>query len=81
MLKKIENMAQQDEGGPLGLLQPVNARTELVRNSDNAGTGTGSISFNTLLTASPPSSTDSSSDLDTQALFVSGRWKEGIHCE
>ncbi|KAL9322868.1 hypothetical protein ACSQ67_010921 [Phaseolus vulgaris] len=55
-----------DEGGPLGLLQPVNARTELVRNSDNAGTGTGSISFNTLLTASPPSSTDSSSDLDTQ---------------
>ncbi|BAT91876.1 hypothetical protein LR48_Vigan05g188900 [Vigna angularis] len=51
-------MAQQDEGWPLGLLQPVNARTR---------TATGSISFNTLLTASPSSSTDSSSDLDTQS--------------
>ncbi|WVZ00576.1 hypothetical protein V8G54_026645 [Vigna mungo] len=47
-----------DEGWPLGLLQPVNAR---------ARTGIGSISFNTLLTASPSSSTDSSSDLDTQS--------------
>ncbi|TKY48427.1 hypothetical protein E2542_SST25846 [Spatholobus suberectus] len=56
-------MAHQDEGWPLGLLQPVNARIELVRNSDNAG----SISFNTLLTGSPSSSTDSSSDLDTQS--------------
>jgi len=44
----------------------VNARVELVRNSENAETGTGSISFNTLLTNSPSSSTDSSSDLDTQ---------------
>lgn len=56
-------MTQQDEGWPLGLLHPVNARIELVRNSENAG----SISFNTLLTASPSLSTRSSSDLDTQS--------------
>ncbi|KAL2981957.1 hypothetical protein AAZX31_13G316900 [Glycine max] len=56
-------MGQQDEGWPLGLLQPVNARIELVRNSENGG----SISFNTLLTGSPSSSTDSSSDLDTES--------------
>ncbi|RZB84191.1 hypothetical protein D0Y65_032550, partial [Glycine soja] len=55
-----------DEGWPLGLLQPVNARIELVRNSENGG----SISFNTLLTGSPSSSTDSSSDLDTEKLFL-----------
>ncbi|XP_020224059.1 uncharacterized protein At3g17950 isoform X2 [Cajanus cajan] len=55
-------MTQQDEGWPLGLLQQVNAN-ELVRNSDNAG----SVSFNTLLTASSSYSTDSSSDLDTQS--------------
>ncbi|CAJ1955740.1 unnamed protein product [Sphenostylis stenocarpa] len=65
VLKRFKNMAQQDEGWPLGLLQPVNARIELVRNSENAGTG--SISFNTLLTASPSSSSHSSSDLDTQS--------------
>ncbi|KAK7325004.1 hypothetical protein VNO77_29015 [Canavalia gladiata] len=51
-----------DEGWPLGL-QPLNSRIELVRNSDNGG----SISFNTLLTGSPSSSTDSSSDLDTES--------------
>ncbi|XP_027344241.1 uncharacterized protein At3g17950-like [Abrus precatorius] len=55
-------MAQQDEGWPLGL-QPLNGRIELVRNSDNGG----SISFNTLLTGSPSSSTDSSSELDTES--------------
>ncbi|KAG5104351.1 hypothetical protein JHK82_041321 [Glycine max] len=59
----MQNMSQQDEGWPLGLLQPANARIELVRNSDNAG----SISFNTLLTRSPSSSTDSSSDFDTES--------------
>ncbi|KAH1219117.1 hypothetical protein GmHk_13G039331 [Glycine max] len=59
----MQNMGQQDEGWPLGLLQPVNARIELVRNSENGG----SISFNTLLTGSPSSSTDSSSDLDTES--------------
>ncbi|KAK7272074.1 hypothetical protein RJT34_28456 [Clitoria ternatea] len=56
-------MAQQDEGWPLGLQPLHNGRIELVRNSENAG----SISFNTLLTGSPSSSTDSSSDLDTES--------------
>ncbi|KAK4348522.1 hypothetical protein RND71_031277 [Anisodus tanguticus] len=48
----------QEEGWPLGL-QPLNVR--------NRGFN-GSISFNTLITGSPSSSTDSSSDLDTQGL-------------
>ncbi|KAH6826430.1 hypothetical protein C2S53_013524 [Perilla frutescens var. hirtella] len=54
---------QQEEGWPLGL-QPLNVRVGgMVRNRDlNA-----SLSFNTLLTASPVSSDDSSSDLDTQS--------------
>ncbi|XP_057778919.1 uncharacterized protein At3g17950 [Salvia miltiorrhiza] len=54
---------QQEEGWPLGL-QPVNVRVGgLDRNRDlNA-----SLSFNTLLTASPISSDDFSSDLDTQS--------------
>ncbi|KAJ1406883.1 hypothetical protein SESBI_24695 [Sesbania bispinosa] len=56
-------MAQQDEGWPLGL-QPLNARIELVRNNNN---NSGSISFNTLITGSPSSSIDSSSDLDTES--------------
>ncbi|XP_060201877.1 uncharacterized protein At3g17950 [Lycium barbarum] len=50
-------MAQQEEGWPLGL-QPLNVR--------NRGFN-GSISFNTLITGSPSSSTDSSSGLDTES--------------
>ncbi|KAL8235131.1 hypothetical protein R6Q59_021231 [Mikania micrantha] len=53
-------MAQQEEGGwPLGL-QPLNARA---RNHDYSG----SISCNTLLSASPTLTSVSSSDLDTQS--------------
>ncbi|KAI4334518.1 hypothetical protein L6164_019201 [Bauhinia variegata] len=55
-------MSQQYEGWPLGL-QPLNARIGLGRNGDNLG----SISFNTLITGSSSSSTDSSSDLDTES--------------
>ncbi|KAA8549257.1 hypothetical protein F0562_000941 [Nyssa sinensis] len=55
-------MAQQEEGWPLGL-QPLNVRIGLVRNHDFSG----SISFNTLITGSPSSSTDSSSDFDTES--------------
>lgn len=50
----------QEGGWPLGL-QPVNLRVGLVRNRNLSG----SASFSTLLTASP-TSTDSSSDLDTE---------------
>ncbi|KAL8484040.1 hypothetical protein ACS0TY_026654 [Phlomoides rotata] len=59
-------MAEQgEEGWPLGL-HPVNVRAGLVRIRDfNA-----SLSSNTLLTSSPISSTDSSSDLDTEHLLV-----------
>ncbi|XP_017625700.1 uncharacterized protein At3g17950-like isoform X1 [Gossypium arboreum] len=54
---------QQEEGWPLGL-QPLNVRVGLPgRNHDYSG----SISFNTILTGSPTSSTDSSSDLDTES--------------
>ena len=57
----------QEEGWPLGL-QPLNARIGLVRNRDFSG----SVSFSTLLTASPSSSSISSSDLDTEvSLFFS----------
>ncbi|KAJ7961454.1 60S Ribosomal protein [Quillaja saponaria] len=55
-------MAQQEEGWPLGL-RPLNARVGLVRNLDFSG----SVSFSTLLTGSPTSLTDSSSDLDTES--------------
>ncbi|XP_057488360.1 uncharacterized protein At3g17950-like [Actinidia eriantha] len=55
-------MAQQEEGWPLGL-QPLNVRVGLVRNRDFFG----SASFHTLLSGSPTSSTDSSSDLDTES--------------
>ncbi|KAJ6948072.1 hypothetical protein NC651_002433 [Populus alba x Populus x berolinensis] len=55
-------MAQQEEGWPLGL-QPLNARVGIPRNGDFSG----SRSFNTLITGSPTSSTDSSSDLDTES--------------
>ncbi|KAK9169136.1 hypothetical protein Syun_001276 [Stephania yunnanensis] len=51
----------QEEGWPLGL-QPLNMRVGLVRTCDFYG----SISSNTLITGSPSSSTDSSSDLDTE---------------
>ncbi|OMO91241.1 hypothetical protein COLO4_18499 [Corchorus olitorius] len=58
-------MAQQEEGWPLGL-QPLNVRVGLAtRNPHNNYSG--SISFNTVLTGSPSSSTDSSSDLDTES--------------
>ncbi|OMO67758.1 hypothetical protein CCACVL1_20341 [Corchorus capsularis] len=58
-------MAQQEEGWPLGL-HPLNVRVGLAtRNPDNNYSG--SISFNTVLTGSPSSSTDSSSDLDTES--------------
>ncbi|KAJ8899815.1 hypothetical protein K2173_019516 [Erythroxylum novogranatense] len=55
-------MGQPEEGWPLGL-RPVNARVGLVRNRDFNG----SVSFSTLLTGSPTSSSDSSSDLDTES--------------
>ncbi|KAI9154525.1 hypothetical protein LWI28_027548 [Acer negundo] len=57
-------MAQQlqEDGWPLGL-RPLNARVGLVRNGDCSG----SVSFSTLLSGSPSSSTDSSSDLDTES--------------
>lgn len=58
------NMAQQEEGWPLGL-QPLNVRVGLGFGRSNNFSG--SISFNTLLTGSPTSSTDSSSDLDTES--------------
>ncbi|PIA39095.1 hypothetical protein AQUCO_02700343v1 [Aquilegia coerulea] len=53
---------QQEEGWPLGL-QPLNIGAGMVRNHDFSG----SISFNTLLTGSPSSSTASSSNLDTES--------------
>ncbi|KAF7845508.1 uncharacterized protein G2W53_002413 [Senna tora] len=52
----------QEEGWPLGL-RLLNARIGLVRNGDFSG----SVSFSTMLNASPTSSMDSSSDLDTQS--------------
>ncbi|KAL6275877.1 hypothetical protein ACE6H2_019478 [Prunus campanulata] len=55
-------MAQQEEGWPLGL-QPMHVRVGLAQNNEFSG----SVSFNTLLTGSPTSSTDSSSDLDTES--------------
>ncbi|KAK3031724.1 hypothetical protein RJ639_035310 [Escallonia herrerae] len=53
----------QEDGWPLGL-QPLNLRAGLLRNPDMSN---GSVSFNTLVTGSPTSSTDSSSDLDTES--------------
>ncbi|KAG5071595.1 hypothetical protein AAZX31_03G075100 [Glycine max] len=55
-------MALQEEGWPLGL-RLFNERIGLARNGDFSG----SVSFSTMLTASPTRSTDSSSDLDTQS--------------
>ncbi|KAK7286802.1 hypothetical protein RJT34_22058 [Clitoria ternatea] len=52
----------QEEGWPLGL-RLLNERIGLARNGDFSG----SVSFSTMLTASPTHSTDSSSDLDTQS--------------
>ncbi|KAF8006133.1 hypothetical protein BT93_K0439 [Corymbia citriodora subsp. variegata] len=52
-------MAQQEGGWPLGL-QPLNARVGVARNR-------GSASFSTLLTGSPSSISDASSDLDTES--------------
>ncbi|CAN6559607.1 unnamed protein product [Malus baccata var. baccata] len=54
---------QQDEGWPLGL-QPMHVRIGLAASNHEFS---GSVSFNTLLTGSPTSSTDSSSDLDTES--------------
>jgi len=53
--------AMQEEGWPLGL-RLLNARIGLTGNGDFSG----SVSFSTILTASPTPSTDYSSDLDTQ---------------
>ncbi|KAF2288691.1 hypothetical protein GH714_010587 [Hevea brasiliensis] len=55
-------MVLQEDGWPLGL-RPLNARIGLVRNRDFNG----SISFSTLLTGSPSSTADSSSDPDTES--------------
>ncbi|OVA06255.1 hypothetical protein BVC80_8869g22 [Macleaya cordata] len=55
-------MAHQEDGWPLGL-QPLNTIVGLVRNHDFSG----SMSFNTLITCSPSSSTVFSSDLDTES--------------
>ncbi|KAB2606879.1 hypothetical protein D8674_006596 [Pyrus ussuriensis x Pyrus communis] len=54
---------QQQEGWPLGL-QPLHVRVGLAASNHEFS---GSVSFNTLLTGSPTSSTDSSSDLDTES--------------
>ncbi|XP_062167862.1 uncharacterized protein At3g17950 isoform X2 [Alnus glutinosa] len=53
---------QAEEGWPLGL-RPLNARVGFVRNRDLSG----SVSFSTLLTGSPTSTTISSSDLETES--------------
>ncbi|XP_050226228.1 uncharacterized protein At3g17950-like [Mercurialis annua] len=59
-------MSQQEEGWPLGL-QPLNERVGIPRNNVADFSG-GSVSFNTLITASSSSSPDSSSsDLDTES--------------
>lgn len=44
----------------------MNLRVGLVRHLNLSG----SVSFSTLLTASPSSSTDSSSDLDSEVVFL-----------
>ncbi|GMH12757.1 hypothetical protein Nepgr_014598 [Nepenthes gracilis] len=56
-------MAHQQEGGWQLGLQPLNVRIGLGRTRDYLG----SMSFNTTLTGSPTSLTDSSSDLDTES--------------
>ena len=62
----------QEEGWPLGL-QPLNVRIGLGRGTDYFG----SMSFNTtMLTGSPTSSTDSSSDLDTEVSFSKKKKKK-----
>ncbi|KAL3518200.1 hypothetical protein ACH5RR_020789 [Cinchona calisaya] len=53
---------QQEEGWPLGL-QLLNVRVGLLRSRNFSG----STSFNTILSGSPSSPTDSSSDLDTES--------------
>ncbi|XP_031397622.1 uncharacterized protein LOC116208373 [Punica granatum] len=61
-------MAQREEGGwPLGL-QPLSGRVGgglVVRNRNRENSG--SVSFSTLLTGSPSSSTDLSSDIDSES--------------
>lgn len=54
--------AHQEEGWPLGL-QPLNVRIGLGRARDYIG----SMSFNTTMLTGSPTSTDSSSDLDTES--------------
>ncbi|KAL9303289.1 hypothetical protein ACSQ67_020552 [Phaseolus vulgaris] len=53
----------QEEGWPLGL-RLLNARIGLAGNGDFSG----SVSFSTILTASPTPSTHFSSDIDTQSI-------------
>ncbi|KAI3995850.1 hypothetical protein MKX01_020385 [Papaver californicum] len=56
----------QEDGWPLGL-QPLNAIVGLVRNHHDAAFSARSMSFNTLLTFSPSTSTVFSSDIDTES--------------
>ncbi|KAI3876290.1 hypothetical protein MKX03_001537 [Papaver bracteatum] len=56
----------QEDGWPLGL-QPLNAIVGLVRNHHDAALSARSMSFNTLLTFSPSTSTVFSSDVDTES--------------
>ncbi|RZC93816.1 hypothetical protein C5167_029457 [Papaver somniferum] len=56
----------QEDGWPLGL-QPLNAIVGLVRNHHDAAVSARSMSFNTLLTFSPSTSTVFSSDVDTES--------------
>ncbi|KAI3973724.1 hypothetical protein MKX01_031144 [Papaver californicum] len=56
----------QEDGLPLGL-QPLNVIVGLVRNHHDAAFSARSMSFNTLLTFSPSTSTVFSSDIDTES--------------
>ncbi|CAN1142782.1 hypothetical protein LINPERPRIM_LOCUS26172 [Linum perenne] len=63
MAAQQQEQHHQEEGWPLGL-RPLNARVGLLRNPDFNG----SISFSTtMLTRTPSSTTNSSSDLDTES--------------
>lgn len=60
-LNPFVELLRQEDGWPLGL-RPLNARVGFVRNRNLSG----SVSFSTLLSGSPTSLTDSSSDLETE---------------
>lgn len=65
----FDEMRVQEGGWPLGL-QPLNARVGVVRNRGCSG----SASFSTLLTGSPTSTADTSSDLDTEVSCACILW-------